>query len=727
MHDGTIVQIATGRYVLQIGEPFGAVIREIPAAERTHAHPRPAPVLQRPKLMRGLVGRDGDVADALSGLDAGLPVEASGERGIGKTAVLRHLAHHARVESFADGVVYLSARHQSFIDLQQLLFEGFYEPGGFSKPTEAEIRRALQDKQALILIDDVHLAQDELEQLFDTAPRCAFVVATRARRLWGEVHSLALKGLPLEDAVSLLERVIEHSLELAERTAAESLCTAIGGSPLRIRQAAALIREQAIPAGEWDRIVTQSLIESLMASVDDKQRRALLALASVPGVSLPALHISGIAEITDVEPSLAALVRRGLIVRSQWRYRLADGVTDRLRRTEDLKPWASRVITYFSGWAERHARKDEALLQESEALLRVQQDAADARRSGEVLHLGRLLDGPLAAGARWGAWGITLERSLDASRAIGDRSAEAWALHQLGSRALCLGEPGTARALLTKAVKLREALTDDAAAAASRGNLAFVLPPVVEEPRPPAVEEPRPPAGEAARPPEPVTPVAPLVPLAPVAPVAPIALNRVLDLGSLPFRDVPPPTSSNPSSNPKTFHADAAVFVMLVFLVLGGLAFWKMNPAAVDSVVQSGLERARARIAAMRTRQKPEPGTGSPQHHEPLAVASTEETVALASDPPVTPPVTPPSTTDRASILIFTPRPGSITTGGPTSLCYAVSDALQARVEPEIGVVSPARTLTCVRVAPARTTTYELTAYGRDGYQVRQQLVIVVR
>ena len=93
----------------------------------------------------------------------------------------------------------------------------------------------------------------------------------------------------------------------------------------------------------------------------------------------------------------------------------------------------------------------------------------------------------------------------------------------------------------------------------------------------------------------------------------------------------------------------------------------------------------------------------------------------------VPPPAPPDSGPDRASILIFSPRPGSIASGGPTRLCYAVSGALRARVEPGIGEVPPARTLTCIRVTPARTTTYELDAYGRDGYPVRQQLVIVVR
>jgi hypothetical protein len=82
---------------------------------------------------------------------------------------------------------------------------------------------------------------------------------------------------------------------------------------------------------------------------------------------------------------------------------------------------------------------------------------------------------------------------------------------------------------------------------------------------------------------------------------------------------------------------------------------------------------------------------------------------------------------DKPSIRIFSQRPGPIAARGPTKLCYAVSGALRVRVEPGIGAVTPTSTLTCLRVAPVRTTTYELTAYGRDGDQVHQRLVVVVR
>ena len=689
MSDETIAQVAVGRYLLQLGDPCGAVIHEALRAERAHFRPRTTPVLLRPRLIRGLVDRQADVAAALSALDAGLAVETTGAPGVGKTAVLRYLAHHPRAAAFVDGIVYLSARHHAPLDLQQLLFEAFYESDAFCKPTEAEIRRGLQDKQALILLDDAHLAQNELEEVLDVAPRAAFVVATRERRLWREMRSVALKGLPAEDAVALLERELERSLDATERAAAATLCSAIEGNPLRILQAAAVIREQEIPLDQSARIIAQTPVVNLMASTDEKQRRALLALAALPGVLLQARHVCAIAEVGEIEPSLTALVRRGLVISSESRYELSEGVGDRLRRTEDLKPWTNRAITYFTAWAERHQRSQDTLRQEAEALLRVQQHAADARRPGEVLQLGRFLEESLVASARWGAWAVALERCLDAARSIGDRSAEAWALHELGSRALCLGDAGTARALLSQAVKLRESLDDAAAVAASRRNLDFVLPPVIEY------------ADSRV-----TTPPA-----------------SVLDLDSLPLRESPSPAMSVPAT-----HRVSAVLLglLLLFAILGGLAY-QTRRASIRAFVQDSIERATAQIETMRTVRQAAPERAVLRQNDAGAVSQASESVVLATDVALHDSEPQALPADRANILIFTPRPGSIATSGPTRLCYAVSDAVQVRLEPEIGEITPTRTLTCIRVAPARTTTYQLTAQGRDGHPVSRELVIIVR
>ena len=140
----------------------------------------------------------------------------------------------------------------------------------------------------------------------------------------------------------------------------------------------------------------------------------------------------------DIEPALRTLARRGLVVGSESRHRLADGVADQLRRTEDLTPWVNRAITYFTAWAERY-RRSRTTAGGIRGAVAAQQHAAEARRWGEVLRVGTLLEGALITGARWGAWAVSLERCLAAAKAIGDRSAEAWALHEIGTRALCVG------------------------------------------------------------------------------------------------------------------------------------------------------------------------------------------------------------------------------------------------------------------------------------------------
>jgi hypothetical protein len=111
---------------------------------------------------------------------------------------------------------------------------------------------------------------------------------------------------------------------------------------------------------------------------------------------------------------------------------------------------------------------------------------------------------------------------------------------------------------------------------------------------------------------------------------------------------------------------------------------------------------------------------------EPRAIGSSavlETSAEVAPPSPAAPDIGP----ESSSILIFTARPGSIATSRSTQICYAVSGAYQARIEPGIGDVDPTPTLTCRRVSPVRTTTYQLTAFGRDGHPTRQQVVVFVR
>jgi hypothetical protein len=90
------------------------------------------------------------------------------------------------------------------------------------------------------------------------------------------------------------------------------------------------------------------------------------------------------------------------------------------------------------------------------------------------LRLARALDRPLALGRRWSAWLAALQVARESAAASGDAAGEAWALHQLGTRAYALGRPAAAVELLEDALHRRESLGDRPGAANTRHNLEFI-------------------------------------------------------------------------------------------------------------------------------------------------------------------------------------------------------------------------------------------------------------
>jgi hypothetical protein len=433
-----------------------------------------------------------------------------------------------------------------------------------------------------------------------------------------------------------------------------------------------------------DHLTADSLLVELLTGIDEKARRVLMALAPLTSVPIQMQHVAELAGLTDVEPSLIALARRGLIARHQSRYRLVDGVSDRLRRTEDLKPSINRAVTYFTAWADRQRRNQDSLLDTADALIRVQQYAIEEHRWGEALRLGRQLEPPLVLAGRWGAWDTVLDRCLTAAKAIGDRSVEAWVLHQRGTRSVYLGDADAARRALDQAARLRDDLGETAAAGVSRRNLSFIVATL-------PVQVPR------ERAPQPFD-----------------------DAGgndALPAR-VPPAVRRSRSSMSE---AGALVIMFLLLAALGGFIYVAIS--ARESITRerdhgSGpTPGASAAAAAV-----PAPQTATPEVSQAATTAASQTGTTEAPPPTAGAP-----SGQRANIRIFTARPGSITTRRPIDLCYAVSDAVQTRIEPTLGDVDAVSALTCRTVAPKRTTTYELTAVGRDGIPVSEHLVIVVR
>lgn len=472
--------------------------------------PRPLPVRLPPRRFPLLLGRREEVTVAVNTLPYGQPIELYGSAGIGKTALLRYLAHHPEIApAFSEEIIYHRlVHHQTVSDLLQVLFNAFYECPTPFKATDMQIRDALKNKKALILLDGATLTREEVDGLLNDLPNCTFLFASLERQLWGEGRAVELVGLPLDDAVALVAQELGHPLSPEERSDAEKLCIALEGHPLRILQAVAIAREEKLslaaivqrvqsPAatGTWTREILLSLTEP---------QKLIVALFTALGanVALKAEHIAKITELPEVKPALEALLRRNLIQANDEvvdkQYNLTSNLIKELQQEKwKSTPWMERTTSFFTKWVQQHCGTPKQLLQERDTILRVLEEAVGAGHWSIVLHLGRTVQGILALSGQWDAWDLVLKWMLLAARAMGDRAAEAFVLHQLGTRSLCLNEVANAQSYLTEALEIREVLNDQAGIEVTRHNLNFLvepppLPPPFPQPLPELLPEPRP-------------------------------------------------------------------------------------------------------------------------------------------------------------------------------------------------------------------------------------------
>jgi len=628
-HEGPVGdRVNVGNYVLQTGSIQGGAVRVSTPARRPHVQPRPTPVFIRPSDFPGLVGRDAEVRAATTAIRSATPVAVQGSGGVGKTTFLRHLAHHFPDDSFPDGVLFLSAFRPSVEDVLQFLYDAFYQSDTPLKVTDDQVRQALQRKRALVILDDADLAWHHVQRLMEAAPGSSFVLASAERRPWGEGLVLVLRGLSPEDGLELLERGMGRALTPEERIAAQALCVVLEGHPLHILQAAALAREgYASLAAIAHRLATVSPAEFLTAQVlvtlSEPDLRVLAVLAALGDVAYGAGHVSALADLPDAGPAFELLERRGLVQAHSERYSLAGSLGKVLRSAWDETPWAERALGYFSAWAERQRQAPEWLLEEADVILRALGWAVGAGHWAEVVRLGRTMSGPLALSGRWSAWAQVLRWVLQAAEELEDRAVKAWALHQLGTRALCLGDTTTARTALIQALRLRETLGDQTGAGITRDNLDLL------------VGAPPPPESRVQPPSSPPTP-------APAFPSPPPSTVRSAIAG------VPP------------VFLGCAVILFMVLVTLGGVWVWQLRPR---SAPPTPTPTSTPTLTATPTST---PTPADTPTSTPTPTATPTNTPRPTATPTYTPTPTTTSTPTHTPTPTNTPTPTSTPTSTPT-------------------------------------------------------------
>lgn len=490
-------QVAIGDYnlLIQMGDVRDAVVNIV--APTAQAQPRATPAALRPRPIPGFLDRQVEVAAATGTLLSASTIAFHGESGIGKTALLCHLAHHPAANAFRDGVLYLHAAHQNGDDLAAALYAALYTSDVAFHPTPAQLRTGLQNRRALVLLDDVTLSRDALEALLHLAPNCTFVITSERRCYWGPGQAFELPGLPPADGATLLARELGRALTPEEHFTAQRLAATVNGHPLRLLQLAALARGANRPLAELLPLAQAPTPQRefpirAIAALPELERRILATLAAVDA-PLDARPLALIVDSTDVQPALQSLLRQGLVQQHSPRYSLTGDLAAQLALLWDLDPWRRRALEVLTQWAEGQTTTPEALYEARAALGNSIEQAIAAQQWREALRLIRAGEGALALGGQWGAWGQWLQHALTAARALQDRPAEAWALHQLGTRAGCLGDKNAA-ILLTEALNLRQKLGDQAGVAITRHNMNLFLGtlPVSEAPKETAPEAPHP-------------------------------------------------------------------------------------------------------------------------------------------------------------------------------------------------------------------------------------------
>ena len=80
-----------------------------------------------PRAYPPLLDRTAETRQAADALENAVSVQFFGEPGLGKTMLLRHLAHHPVRDAFPDGAVCLPAQRAPLADLLQAFYDVFYD------------------------------------------------------------------------------------------------------------------------------------------------------------------------------------------------------------------------------------------------------------------------------------------------------------------------------------------------------------------------------------------------------------------------------------------------------------------------------------------------------------------------------------------------------------------------------------------------------------------------
>jgi RecA/RadA recombinase len=479
--------ILYGNLSVEIVNGLGGKIERFTARQTLADVFRVQPVA--PILRPVILGRERQAADAFAAIHAGRPVEFYGGCGYGKTTLLQHVIAEARELGVAASCVYVRANQDRVGDLLQQLVSELFSSERRVKLTPAQCAHILGQVNAVIAVDDVSFGPDQVSYLLDILPRSSVVMGSPRPVIGPRGSSYPMRGIPDEAGLALIASCLLRPLSSEEFPAVRQLIAAVDGQPLHLRQAAELVRkgEHSFQSLARKAARDPDVLDRLSVNaVAERERRTLAVLALAAGVMLPADVVAVIGQIAYLGESLNALYRRGLAEQRNDRFGLPICKAESYRHLllEDLHLAAS--ARELAGWLSAGDPTTAESLSAAEAALTLIEFAAERGEWTVIVRLARAAEPVLFIMGRWEAWHHTLSQGLNAAMATGDKAAEAFFSHQLGTLAFCQDRLDEAVRLLHHALRLREQIGDQDGARVTRHNVRLL------EPQPPPPPPPRP-------------------------------------------------------------------------------------------------------------------------------------------------------------------------------------------------------------------------------------------
>lgn len=439
---------------LEITAEYGSTVT-------VHAGPLPDPVKRRPisQLPRSaaepLIGRERDVQVLQEAIETRQLVQVWGASGVGKSALLRHLAR--MMPRGPEGAAYIEAGGRTADDIAQAIFDISFDAPNY-KPSLEVLKEHLQTLRLRIYLDDAGLDEKDLRRLFDMAEQSTFVFTSQQRSAVDGVHAIQLKGLTAAAAAKLVEALLDRGLRPDETRTVAALCDAVDGNPLRLRRIAsstATATGKGLP-GIAD---LPDLLPALLNNLRPQERDLLHLLGSLSGAELAARHLHDLLGQPDTDALADGLVRHGLLLASESGYSCPPDVAEYVLKSRATEFPADRLCQALTVWVQARDTTPDDVAAHFQAL-----DVAvlRAEKSGHAelgVALTRAASPKLALSRQFDAWGSLLGAGWAAAKRAGDKEGEEFFLREARTRRKAIGRGALTTVLVLEADVLWRELT----------------------------------------------------------------------------------------------------------------------------------------------------------------------------------------------------------------------------------------------------------------------------